>query len=217
MFRLATGGFLLGATTSFLSIKDEEDELGRAQVGTFDGRGGWFSKSPLPSFAYTVKSGKFGLGAETKTSYHALLPVEETEQILKAHEKSTTVDRSGNPLYKIDENVLPSKTACEDRHAIDIISRSDLKSLLGSSQPDESFWDKWAGSQIPPSQEGDGAQDIVMVSIFDGHGGSPALSRLLKKTLHPCLGWMFASSASTSGSLERKLEGTVNSDIIHDA
>jgi hypothetical protein len=59
------------------------------------------AKSDAPSFTFTFKGGKFGIGGE-KTSVHALMPFEETEGFLRANEKTTVVDRPGNPVIKVE-------------------------------------------------------------------------------------------------------------------
>jgi pyruvate dehydrogenase phosphatase len=166
----------------------------RDDIGTFDGRGGWFQSSSTPTFTYTFKGGKYGIGGE-KTSVHAVMPQEETEAFLKANEKSTVVNRPGNPVIKIDENVLPSKMACEDRHVVDIVSRADIEALLGPHTGSTSIWDDWSRMKVAPGEAGDGRDDLLFVSVFDGHMGSPAVADLLQKTLHTCLAWMMASKA----------------------
>ena len=185
-------------------------------IGTFDGRGGWFAKSDAPSFTFTFKGGKFGIGGE-KTSVHALMPFEETEGFLRANEKTTVVDRPGNPVIKVDENVLPSKTACEDRHAVDIIPRGRLASLLSPYAQGTSFWDSWAKAKVSPAEPGDGSDDIVMISVFDGHCNSTATSDLLMKTLHPCIAWMLAAASSSYSFPDPTLNTGVFAQSVRDA
>lgn len=217
VLRLSAGGFVLGAVPTWFLLRDSDKytPLDRIDIGTFDGREGWLEDSDAPSFTYTFKGGKFGVGGE-RTSVHALMPEEETEAFLKKNEKSTTVKRTGNPIIKIDENTLPSKTATEDRHAVDIVRRSDLASLLSSSLP--SFWDQWAKSKIPANEKGDGSEDLVMVSVFDGHMGSAATSNLLMHTMHACVAWMFAAGSTYDQEyLYAKHNTSVIPKLIRDA
>lgn len=209
IFRLAAGGCALGATATFLLFKtdDSDEKKNRVDIGTFDGRGGWLEESSTSSFTYTYKGGKFGIGSES-TSVHALHSEEQSEAFLKKNEQTTRVNRPGNPVSKIDENVLPSKTACEDRHAIDIVSRADIAALLAQSEG-QSVWDNWANMKIPLGEAGDGKDDLVFVSVFDGHMGSPAVSDLLKKTFHTCMAWMIAASGHVDDPMLAQNSGTI--------
>lgn len=200
-----------------LFSNDQDEQKDRVDIGTFDGREGWLENSDKPTFTYTYKGGKFGIGGET-TSVHALMSEEETEAFLKRHEEVTRVRRPGNPVIKIDENVLPSKTACEDRHAIDTVSRADINSLLKPSSQGSSIWDTWARMKISPDEVGNGEDDLVFVSVFDGHMGSPAVAELLKKTFHACPSWMIAaSSIDHSSCLELAHPSGVVGKATHDA
>ena len=49
------------------------------------------------------------------------------------------------------------------------------------------LWEKWAEIRRTKEQRGDGNEDLVFASVFDGCGGSAAVSELLQKTLHACL------------------------------
>lgn len=216
VLKLALAGLTAGAVSTYLLIltayadsSDGYDGNGkkeRIHTGTFDGRGGWLLIEHLPTFSYTFLGGLFGIGGE-QTSYHVLQPEEDNEAYLRSRERKVKVERKNNPVAGWDENVLPSK-GDEDAHAIDIVSRADLMTLLEPVSPDSSFWDQRASIRIPPNSDGvvrdggaRGGDDLVMISVFDGHGGS-GVSQLLKKSFHACLAWTMANEHEDFGTVE---------------
>jgi len=219
-FRLISGGLLLGALPAWVLLQEDDDNddtakpRNRFDVGCFDHpREGWFQDVPNPSFTYTYYEGPYGRD-DPRTSIHALMSEEETETYLHKNAKTTVVKRQGNPVTRIDENILPAKTATEDRHAVDIIKRSDLASLLA---PKLSFWDEWAARKDSPDSKGEGSDDLVFVSVFDGHMGSAATSHLLKLTMHACMAWMFATGSSCgNGSLLSSQGANVVAKLMRD-
>ena len=225
VLKLSIAGGTAGALTACALLYPAKLESAESPVhtGTFDGRGGWLENVKASTFTYTFLGGKFGIGDE-KTSTYVLLPESETESYLKMNELSTRVTRSGNPMVRWEENVLPSNPKCEDRHVVDIVSRTHLPALLSPPTADESVWDRWAAMKLCRKDgvmEGDqGKDDVVMISVFDGHGGSYSMSELLRKTFHPCLAWAMANAPEPlgfEGTPEGVREPGVIQEAIHDA
>ncbi len=129
----------------------------RFETTSFDGRPAWLEPSEAPTFTYTFVGGRFGIGGES-TSTHVLLPETETEALLKRNEKTTILNRSGNPVQRWDENVLPGNEPREDRHAVDVVSAQDLPRLVGGTGNGVPFWENWAGMKVVG--EGDGRNEI---------------------------------------------------------
>ncbi|WVQ64495.1 uncharacterized protein L199_002662 [Kwoniella botswanensis] len=144
-------------------------------------------------FTYTLDSAD---GPIKKNFSHVLLSEEEVQNKLKNGENKVYVNREGNNVKSWDINSLPSSDTGEDRYSTDIISKSDLEKLLTS---DGYFWKNWwntrtkfyLNKQGEEIVEGDGKRDVMMFSVFDGHGG-PYISDLLSRTLHGCLAWNIA-------------------------
>jgi hypothetical protein len=140
-------------------------------------------------------SWNYGFGERQHT--HLLLPQSETEGMLRASERSVTLNRPGNPLRRYDTNFIAGNKRTEDAHAVDILSSDRLKYLVTEQEPDvgRSFWERWCDVKLKISGEGcqsqsevgNGSKDIVMASVFDGHNDTHVLSELLSKTLHATL------------------------------
>ncbi|OCF59968.1 hypothetical protein L486_02641 [Kwoniella mangroviensis CBS 10435] len=136
-------------------------------------------------------------GPIKKTFSHLLLSEEEVEAKLQNGENKVYVNREGNSVKSWEINSLPSSDTGEDRYSTDVITESDLEKLLTS---EGYFWKNWWNTRTklyPNKQgedvvEGDGKQDVMMFSVFDGHGG-PYISDLLSRTLHGCLAWNIAN------------------------
>ena len=96
------------------------------------------------------------------------------------------MDRTGNPVKRFDEITLSANEPGEDRHVIDVVSSTDLAGFQDESS-EMTLWEKWAEIRRTKEQRGDGNEDLVFASVFDGCGGSAAVSELLQKTLHACL------------------------------
>ena len=161
----------------------------------------YLKSNVAPAFDFKHWIGPYGQSKEAINQY-ILLNKEVTENILRKQELTRIVNRPGNPVIRWDANVLPTKEACEDRHAVDEISREEL-SQLTQAKEDRSFWDRWLNVRtaiLPHGQESavheDGSLDMVFVSIFDGHAGSPAVSHLLSKVVHPVLANMIGLSTT---------------------
>jgi pyruvate dehydrogenase phosphatase len=138
------------------------------------------------SWAY----GPWGQSGERQQT-HLLLSPSETEGMLHANERTITLDRPGNPLWRYDTNFIPGNKRTEDAHAVDILSKDDLEYLVTEQTPGSgrSFWERWSvgkRSQVQ-SEVGKGNKDIVLASVFDGHNDTHVLSELLSKTLHATL------------------------------
>jgi hypothetical protein len=133
----------------------------------------------------------YGFGKRQHT--HLLLPQSETEGMLRASEKTVTLDRPGNPLRRYDTNFIAGNKRTEDAHAVDILSSDDFPYSATEQEAGngKSFWERWRdvklkisgeGSQLQ-SELGNGSKD----SVFDGHNDTHVLSELLSKTLHATL------------------------------
>ena len=106
----------------------------------------------------------------------------------------------------MDENSIPSHSG-EDRHVIDIIPSRDLQHL--TKEDSRSLWEKWAAFKLNVNfdLDGDGSDDLVFVSVFDGNGGSADVSKLLQTTLHPCLAFSLACvDRSDSTAVENSIK-----------
>nr|XP_019048492.1 hypothetical protein I302_02264 [Kwoniella bestiolae CBS 10118]OCF27422.1 hypothetical protein I302_02264 [Kwoniella bestiolae CBS 10118] len=156
---------------------------------------GWPGKiRTIPSKAvewtYTLDSAD---GPIKKTFTHLLLSGEEVEKKVKNGENKVFVNREGNHVKSWEINSLPSGDTGEDRYSTDIISKREVKDLL---EGESLFWKNWWDfrTRLYPNKqgeevlEGDGKGDLLMFSVFDGHGG-PFVSDLLGRTLHGCLAW----------------------------
>ncbi|WWC57904.1 uncharacterized protein I303_100439 [Kwoniella dejecticola CBS 10117] len=142
---------------------------------------------------YTVDS---ATGSKPKTFSHLLLSEEEVEEKVKAGQAGVTVNRPDNPVKKWEVNSLPAVDDLgEDRYSADLISKGYLADLLEVKEG-ESFWKRWwdTRTKLYPKKQGeevipgDGKQDLMMFSVFDGHGG-PHVADLLSKTLHGVLAY----------------------------
>lgn len=51
--------------------------------------------------------------------------------------------------------------------------------------------------KIDHKEEGDGKEDVMMISVIDGHCHTPGSSDILRKTLNACLGWAIADQSKT--------------------
>ncbi|WVQ80477.1 hypothetical protein IAT38_002582 [Cryptococcus sp. DSM 104549] len=142
---------------------------------------------------------------------HRLLDESEVEDLLKQKENEVCVDdRKGNPVKKIDIQSLESGTPTEDRWSIDVIKRKDIIKLASSVTG--FWWGNWWDTRriaLPKAEfgqtsKGDGAEDIVMCSVMDGHSGWQAAA-LVKKTIHGCLAWNLGKTfaAKEMGWLEK--------------
>lgn len=181
----------------------------------------WIKTAHEETFQMRLPYGAWGVGNDHFSS-HILLSEEECEAKLKAQETSTIVRRAGNMVVRWDTGVLGSNQPCEDRHAVDLIPRSSLNYLrngdttglpvdaareVADAQAPLSFWERWGKvknhvpkvkdeeSKVHHVDQGPGEDDILMVSVLDGHGshGGFMVAELMRKVLHPTLAYALAS------------------------
>ncbi|WVN86527.1 uncharacterized protein L203_101691 [Cryptococcus depauperatus CBS 7841] len=125
---------------------------------------------------------------------YRLLDEDEAEEMLQGSKGDFTVDREGNPIKSLDKISLASNSPSEDRWTFDIVTRQDLVDI--AKQKNGYWWFDWWKAQNRNRQESkslqpttvSGDQDIVMCSVWDGHGGDET-AQLLKQSLHGCLAW----------------------------
>jgi hypothetical protein len=122
-----------------------------------------------------------------------LLSEAEAERLLKQNAKSVKVNRKGNAVVQYDSSFVSVNAVNEDRLAMNLLP-GDLGIL---AQPDEQgFWQRWAEVRTAlwadqkskqEIREGNGEEDILIVSVIDGHGGGPDVAELVSMVLHACL------------------------------
>lgn len=113
-------------------------------------------------------------------------------------------------VVKWDVATVASNVKNEDKYAIDLASKPDLVKLH-----DGSFWNAWGSvrnalwdnegkekDKVVKGGQGKegGTEDLMMFSVFDGHGGNPVVAELLEKILHP--------------SIACALGGTIGKDVL---
>lgn len=180
-----------------------------------------FPKHMSTSIAEVVEL-EVGTGArgleDTKTYSDVLKSTEECEKLFKPsyRQKAVTLQREGNPVQGWDLMVLECNTPGEDRVAVDLVSQDDLGSLLNRPEAGNlddtgdvtrrgegggmSFWEQWGilKRKVLLDEEelksGTGERDLLLFSIFDGHGGT-TISDLLAKVLHPTLLYALAHTS----------------------
>ncbi|WVQ81289.1 hypothetical protein IAT38_003412 [Cryptococcus sp. DSM 104549] len=130
---------------------------------------------------------------------HRLLDGEEAEAMLHNEEiEIEVIGREGNPVHAAEVNRLLSGTSGEDRWCFDVVTRGALADLAKYKKAGF-FWQRWWHTRNNiisqngiTSTCGDGGEDIIIASVWDGHC-SEAVAELLKKTLHGCLAWNIGS------------------------
>ncbi|WVF69344.1 hypothetical protein IAT40_004120 [Kwoniella sp. CBS 6097] len=171
------------------------------------------------TFKLTRNISQWGTGPEEDITYHIPLSKEKCEEKLTKNANSTVMDRKGNVVVRWDTNTLAANLVSEDEMSIDLFSRSDFTTLRPRKQEDndgsqkESYWSVWGkvrslllsstdltgangngnnGSEAKPlPQPGDGQDDLMLVSMLDGHGGGQT-SALMKKVLNGTLAYALA-------------------------
>lgn len=173
-------------------------------TGTNDAEAGHLQDVPVQGFTWTWYYGPFGMTIP-RTSTHLLVSPEEAESRLLKRQHTHFVTRPDNPVIKIDDNYLPTTGEGEDRMSIDLVKWQDIPQLR--NRTGQSVWDIWAGIKIPLDQKGNGGNNLMFVSLFDGHGKSPAVADLAKRTFNACLAWTLAGVARPDG-------GAMSEDIV---
>ncbi|KAK4688528.1 pyruvate dehydrogenase phosphatase, partial [Tremellales sp. Uapishka_1] len=157
--------------------------------------------SPIRAAGFQIRPGQQG----ARVSDHLLLSDQAIEDKLHQAERTRQHDRPGNPLTRIESNVVAGNENCEDVHMVDIVSLEELQDDMRREKG--GFWEKWftirakgeAGkgkiSEILDGKEYN--DDLVLASVVDGHGGI-ATAELLRRTLHPSIAHGLAKLSSAA-------------------
>jgi len=193
-------------------------------TGTADGSAGRLEDVPEGNaFRFTFNTGPFGTGPEL-SSTHLLLSHDQAQAKLKIHETSVEAAKPGNPVTRIDHNYLPASGRGEDRIVTSTISKKDIVRLARVKS--HAVWEAWA--HIIPASQGGGDDpaaggesnasehkgQMIIATVFDGHGGSPALVDVAERTFHQCVAWAIGQalkggSGDGSLTLENHLAATL--------
>ena len=166
-------------------------------TGTNDAEAGHLRDVPVQGFTWTWYYGPFGMSLP-RTSTHLLVSPEEAESRLIKRQHAHPITRPGNPVIRIDTNYLPTMGEGEDRMSMDLVRWQDIPQLR--KRTGQSVWDIWADIKIPLDQKVEGGDDLLFVSLLDGHGKSPAVADLAKRTFNACLAWTLAGIAKPDGN-----------------
>lgn len=157
---------------------------------TCDGRPAIFQVSPKagPNQVVTVTYGKGvyspeGDAEEIKAGKYVLLTSEECEAKLSSGQETSIRFAHGDVSGTVETVCLESKAGKgEDQVTVDVISSAAVHAELGLMMANnKSLWEAWSDVK-----QHDGDKDIILCSVFDGHGGK-AVARLLAAVLHPML------------------------------
>ncbi|WVW84565.1 hypothetical protein I302_106599 [Kwoniella bestiolae CBS 10118] len=151
-----------------------------------------------PTFTLTRNVSPWGTGPETQITHHILLPSEECEAKLARNQASHEVRRKGNPVVRVETNSLAANDKCEDEMSIDLLTSSDLPHLR-KGEEGKGFWEYWGklrnklsiglvANEGDEKEKSDGSEDMMLLSVLDGHGGGQT-SSLLRKVLHGTICW----------------------------
>lgn len=165
-------------------------------TGTNDAEAGHMQDVPVQGFTWTWYYGPFGLD-DPRSSTHLLLSAEKADAKLIKRELVALIGRTGNPIVTVHANYLPTQGEGEDRMAVDLVKWKDVLRLRRTQ--DQSLWDVWADIKIPLEHTERGNDDLMFVSVFDGHGGSPAVAELARRTFNACLAWALAGVPQVDG------------------
>jgi hypothetical protein len=156
-------------------------------------------------FELKVAVGNFGL-APFKVSKHILLTEAECDQALKKGAERIDFTNKKCVVSRVDSNTFGANPICEDRYAVDVVSKDVLVAL--QQDREKSLWERWASRNVQTSQasQGDTAvqDNLFMFSVFDGHGNAQGhlVADLLTKVLHPSIAQALAGVKSwTSGKI----------------
>ena len=170
-----------------------------AHTGTADGAAGRLEDVPEGNaFRFTFNMGPCGMGPEM-SSTHLLLSQNQAEAKLRSEGRSTRQAGTGSFVSRIDQNYLPASGKGEDRTVISSLTKENVIALARVES--HAVWEEWArmkrGSNDGGEETGEsgdsGAHEqrgaVILASVFDGHGGSPALVDVAEKTFHQCVAW----------------------------
>lgn len=156
-------------------------------------------------FELKVAVGDFGL-APFKVSKHILISEAECDQALKKGEERIDFTNRKSVVSRVDSNTFGANPVCEDRYAVDVVSKDALVAL--QQEGEKSLWERWATRNVQTrraSQSNTAVQDnLFMFSVFDGHGNVQGhlVADLLTKVLHPSIAQALAGVKSwTSGKI----------------
>lgn len=145
-----------------------------------------------------------------------LLSEADAERLLKQNAKSIKVQRKGNAVAQYDTGFVSVNAVNEDRLATTLL-QGDLESL--GREDERGFWQRWAEVRnalwVDPKtkqeiQDGEGDNDILLLSVIDGHGGGPGVADLTSRALHACLAKGLAAEEG-----KRDISKVLNDVYVH--
>lgn len=170
-----------------------------AHIGTADGAAGRLEDVPEGNaFRFTFNTGPCGMEPEM-SSTHLLLSQTQAEAKLRSAERSSCQAGPSSLVSRIDQNYLPAKGKGEDRTVISSLTKQNMIALARVKS--HAVWEEWTRMKRGSNDSADGAGEsgdagaheqrgaVILASVFDGHGGSPALVDVAEKTFHQCVAW----------------------------
>ena len=103
---------------------------------------------------------------------------------------------------KIDIGNVPGNDGDgEDRLAIDKVDMDLVKEKKKEMAQGGTWWGKWHDIVHAESEKGKGGDEMVLMSMFDGHGGAH-VADLMTKTMHACVAWGIANDPHAAAGQE---------------
>lgn len=152
-------------------------------------------------FELKVAVGNFGL-APFKVSKHILLSDEECDQALKKGAERIDFTNKKCVVSRVDSNTFGANPVCEDRYAVDVVSKDALVALQQEGK--KSLWERWAQTHQVSQSDTAAEDNLFMFSVFDGHGNVQGhlVADLLTRVLHPSIAQALAGVKSwTNGKI----------------
>jgi hypothetical protein len=124
---------------------------------------------------------------QSEAHCHALLTAKQERRMLQADQG-----------VKIDIGNVPGNDGPgEDRFSIDVVDMEAVKDKIGEQG---TWWGHWHHLV----NAGSGADDMLMLSMFDGHVGAH-VANLMQKTLHACIAWGIVNDAQAAAGHEEAI------------
>lgn len=116
---------------------------------------------------------------------NALQSSAHCEKLLTSKQERHLLKTQGGGV-KVDIGNCPANGELgEDRFSMDVV---DMKAVKEKLSNEGTWWGHWHDLV----QAGSGKDDILMLSMFDGHVGAH-VADIMQKTLHACIAWAIAN------------------------